>query len=57
MKKRKKIEKRSNRVSLIDHMYRVKTESATSPVTVTVKTPFGETYTQTLERPAEFPNF
>lgn len=57
MKKRKKIEKRSNRVSLVDHMYRVKTESATAPVTVTVKTPFVETYTQTLERPAAFPNF
>ena len=57
MKKRKKIEKRSNCVSLVDHMYRVKTESATTPVTVAVKTPFGETYTQTLERPAEFPNF
>ena len=57
MKNRKKADKRMNVDSLVDHLYRVKTESATTPVTVTVKTPFGETYTQTLERPAAFPNF
>jgi len=57
MRNRNKTDKRFNIDSFVDHMYRVKTESATSPVTVTVKTPFGTTYTQTLERPAEFPNF
>lgn len=57
MQKKTKPDERMNRDSLVIHMYRVKTESATTPITVTVKTPFGETYTQTLERPAEFPNF
>lgn len=57
MRNKKKLDKHMNTDSLIDHLFRVKTESATTPVTVTVKTPFGKTYTQTLERPAEFPNF
>ena len=57
MKNRKKTDKRMNVDSIVDHIYRVKTESATTPVTVTVKTPFGETYTQTLERPAAFPTY
>ena len=57
LKKKKKGNKRSNTLSVVEHLYRVKTQSATTPVTVTVTTPYGERYTQTLERPAAFPAF
>lgn len=57
MKKKHKINKRNNKLSIVEHLYRVKPESADTPVTVTVTTPYGTKYTQTLERPAAFPAF
>ncbi len=57
MKKKHKTNKRNNILSIVEHTYRVKTEASDTPVTVTVTTPYGTQYTQTLERPAAFPAF
>ena len=57
MKKKHKTNKRNNILSIVEHTYRVKTEASDTPVTVTVTTPYGTQYTQTLERPAAFPEF
>ena len=57
MKKKHKTNARNNKLSIVEHFYRVRTEAPDTPVTVTVTTPYSTKYTQTLERPAAFPAF
>lgn len=51
----KKESAKTNRLSISANMFRAKATDATSPVTITLTTPTGGTYTQTLTRPAAFP--
>lgn len=44
--------KKDNRLALSANMFRAKTSSATSPITITFTTPQGQTYTQEFVRPA-----
>ena len=53
--KTKKESAKTNRLSLSANMFRAKTIDIKSPVVITVTTPTGETYTQTLSRPAPMP--
>ncbi|MBR7183704.1 MAG: hypothetical protein IKD41_06930, partial [Alistipes sp.] len=47
--------KKTNRLSLAANMFRFKATSATTPVVITLTTPAGQSYTQTLNRPTAFP--
>ena len=51
----KKENSKTNRLSLAANMFRTKAADATSPVVITLTTPTGGTFTQTLARPAAFP--
>ena len=51
----KKESAKTNRLALAANMFRAKATDATSPVVITVTTPTGGTYIQTLTRPTEFP--
>lgn len=46
---------KNNRLAISAAMFRAKTTSADSPVVISLTTPDGESYTQTLVRPAAFP--
>ena len=49
--KAKKESSKTNRLSIAANMFRVKGETATADVVITLTTPSGEQYTQTLSRP------
>ena len=53
--KTKKESAKTNRLALSANMFRAKATDIKSPVVITVTTPTGGTYTQTLARPATFP--
>ena len=53
--KTKKENAKTNRLALAANMFRAKATDATSPVVITITSPTGGTYTQTLTRPAAFP--
>ena len=53
--KTKKESAKTNRLALSANMFRAKATDIKSPVVITVTTPTGGTYTQTLARPAAFP--
>ena len=52
--KKTKESKKDNRLALAASMFRAKASKADSSVTITFTTPAGQTYTQTITRPAPF---
>ena len=52
--KKTKESKKDNRLALAARMFRAKASKADSSVTITFTTPAGQTYTQTITRPAPF---
>lgn len=48
------INDRTSRLSISANMFRVKTQSADTSVDITLKTPYGDNFTQTMQRPAKF---
>lgn len=46
---------KTNRLAIAANMFRVKTSEATTPVVITLTTPYGEQYQQTLTRPVGLP--
>ncbi|MBQ7855631.1 MAG: calcineurin-like phosphoesterase C-terminal domain-containing protein [Alistipes sp.] len=53
--KSKQMHGKTNELSRCYHMFRAKAASKNADVTVTLTTPYGETFTQTHVRPAEYP--
>lgn len=44
-----------NRLSLAANMFRIKASDSTTPIVLTYTTPYGGSYTQTIQRPVSFP--
>ncbi len=55
--KSKQMHKKTNTLSLNFHMFRAKAETRNADVTVTLTTPYGDSFTATHVRPAEYPAY